>query len=141
MRFWASKSVRFPVIWGLLLCAASLTSCTPSDHFEAGVPLGREELDSIRTGIFGTAEETSAMVEETSAVVEDSFDSTETTETEEDSAAEGMVYWTEGGSVYHTNRDCRHLQKAKDVLQGSQERAARLGKERLCSACGDQKTS
>ena len=66
MRFWASKSVRFPVIWGLLLCAASLTSCTPSDHFEAGVPLGREELDSIRAGIFGTAEETSASSQEVS---------------------------------------------------------------------------
>ena len=52
----------------------------------------------------------------------------------------GKVYWTNGGSVYHRDRDCYHLKKSQSVSEGSVEQAVSLGKGRLCASC-EKKTS
>jgi hypothetical protein len=55
-------------------------------------------------------------------------------------AVSGKVYWTNGGSVYHRDRDCYHLKKSQSVSEGSVEQAVSLGKGRLCASC-EKKTS
>lgn len=49
--------------------------------------------------------------------------------------ADGTVYWTKSGSVYHSHEDCSHLRNSKSVLSGTVEEAEAAGKPRLCSTC------
>lgn len=42
------------------------------------------------------------------------------------------VYWTEGGKVYHKNKDCSSLSRSKNILQGSSEECP---KDTPCSIC------
>ena len=65
----------------------------------------------------------------------------ETSKTEEEiatSAVEenGTVYWTKGGSVWHTSKDCYYIKKSNNVESGSVEDAKEAGKEKICSHCG-----
>ena len=101
----------------MIICTALLTACTPTDDFEAGRPVDREELASLSAELFTGAEEPATA---------DGFSTRET------------VYWTEGGSVYHRDRDCYHLKRAKNVVSGSVKNAWKHGKERVCSACGKE---
>ena len=54
---------------------------------------------------------------------------------------DGTVYWTKGGSVYHSHEDCSHLSRSTNVLSGTIEEANEAGKLRLCATCAkaDQK--
>ena len=101
----------------MIICTALLTACTPTDDFEAGRPVDREELASLSAELFTEAEEPATA---------DGFSTRET------------VYWTEGGSVYHRDRDCYHLKRAENVVSGSVKNAWKHGKERVCSACGKE---
>ena len=47
------------------------------------------------------------------------------------------VYWLEGGSVYHLDRQCRHL-SGKTPVQGTVQAAVNAGKKKACSACGSE---
>ena len=47
------------------------------------------------------------------------------------------VYWTEGGSVWHCNLDCRHLKTADKIFYGNENDAIKCGKSRSCSSCGN----
>ena len=49
-----------------------------------------------------------------------------------------LVFWTEGGSVYHKALDCYHLKDAKSIQSGSIQAAIDSGKEKACSVCGDE---
>ena len=44
------------------------------------------------------------------------------------------VYWTEGGSCYHTNKNCSSLAKSKNIKSGT---LSDCPKEKLCSLCED----
>ena len=101
----------------LIICTALLAACTPTDDFEAGRPVDRDELASLSAELFTEAEEPSTA---------DGFSTRET------------VFWTEGGSVYHRDPDCYHLKRAEDVVSGSVKNAWKHGKERVCSACGEE---
>jgi len=46
-----------------------------------------------------------------------------------------IVFWTDGGSVYHTSKDCTTLSKSKNINSGSVDSAAVAGKSRGCSTC------
>ncbi|MBE6659539.1 MAG: hypothetical protein E7604_14000 [Ruminococcaceae bacterium] len=50
--------------------------------------------------------------------------------------AEGTVYWTSGGSVWHVTADCSALAKSKSVNSGTEAQAAAAGKSRACKRCG-----
>ena len=52
-----------------------------------------------------------------------------------DKLPESEAYWTDGGTVYHTNRDCGHLSRAKVVTSGTIEEALNAGKAKICSTC------
>ena len=47
-----------------------------------------------------------------------------------------VVYWTEGGSVWHNTKDCSALARSKNIISGSVHDAVEAGKERVCKKCG-----
>ena len=47
----------------------------------------------------------------------------------------GTVYWTEGGTVWHTDRDCYHIRNSEAVSEGSTYQAVAAGKKGLCASC------
>ncbi len=47
-----------------------------------------------------------------------------------------VVYWTEGGSVWHNTKDCSALARSKNIMSGSVHDAVEAGKERVCKKCG-----
>ena len=100
----------------LLVCAALLSACGPTDDFEAGESLSPEGLASLSAELFTEDEPDTA----------DGFHNFE------------RVYWTESGSVYHRDRDCSHLKRAETVLEGSVKHARKEGKERPCSTCYEE---
>lgn len=44
-----------------------------------------------------------------------------------------IVYWTEGGDVYHVDRNCQHIRNRTNVESGT---VAESGKDRVCKTCG-----
>ena len=49
---------------------------------------------------------------------------------------DGTVFWTAGGSVWHTTADCSALANAKDIRSGTEAQALDMGKSRVCKRCG-----
>lgn len=45
------------------------------------------------------------------------------------------VYWTQFGSVYHTDVDCQHLNRSSEAYVGDVATAVANGKTRLCKTC------
>ena len=45
------------------------------------------------------------------------------------------VYWTKGGSVYHLDQDCQHLNRSNELFEGDVDTAVESGKSRLCKTC------
>ena len=52
-----------------------------------------------------------------------------------DVMSETAVYWTTGGSVWHTARECSALAKSKSVQSGDEAQALAAGKTRACKRC------
>lgn len=50
-------------------------------------------------------------------------------------AAEGDVFWTESGKLWHKSLDCSYLANSKTILHGTVEEAKLEGKEKPCSRC------
>ena len=133
------------------------------ETFDGGEILNDEKMSEIRSKIFATDPiETDANDSEESnsnaSVADQTEQSKETDKNNEHSATEtemislsteentpvetdslhdmqDVVYWTQNGEVWHTEKDCRYL-KNKSVISGSQEEAIDAGKSRLCSSCG-----
>ncbi len=47
--------------------------------------------------------------------------------------SDGIVYWTSGGSVYHTTDSCPTLGRSRNIQSGT---VAESGKSRACKVCG-----
>lgn len=47
--------------------------------------------------------------------------------------SDGTVYWTSGGSVYHTTDSCPTLSRSKNIKSGT---VSESGKSRVCKVCG-----
>lgn len=105
--------MRFPVLLLVLASLLFLSACTVDDGFDAGHPITPEELESL-AALYGSED------------------------TEQLPAEGDTVYWTEGGSVCHRDRDCRYLKKSQNIKSGSYTAACQNGKDALCSACGGQ---
>ncbi len=54
---------------------------------------------------------------------------------EADPADPDIVYWTQGGTVWHTERECSALRRSKEIISGTVEEAVFVGKERACQKC------
>lgn len=48
---------------------------------------------------------------------------------------EDVVYWTPGGSVYHSTKECPALSRSRDIRSGSVADAQSAGKSRPCKDC------
>ncbi len=46
-----------------------------------------------------------------------------------------VVYWTEGGTVWHTKRECPSLSRSKKIISGTVDEAISADKERACKKC------
>lgn len=79
--------------------------------------ISREDLIRIKAELLGT---------ETDTPLTDG----RTTDTD-------IVYWTDGGSVWHISRDCSYLEgKLPDgVNAGTEKQAKEAGKTHVCSRC------
>ncbi len=106
------------VLWMAVSCSSS-----GSGGFIGGETVTPERLAEISAEIFTQAQ--------TEPVTADPAD----TLSPEDMAYTGSVYWTGGGQVWHTDRDCYHIRNAEEVMEGSTADAAAAGKRGLCSAC------
>lgn len=103
----------------LLLVALLLCSCesrTPRVEYD-GKLLSEEDIAAL-----GKPFETEAEKE------------TET-ETETDEPADGIVHWTDGGTVWHERLSCSRLSDKSPVRTGSVDEALAAKKERGCSFC------
>ena len=51
-------------------------------------------------------------------------------------AAEGDVFWSPSGKLWHATHKCSYLANSKTIYHGSIEEARLEGKERGCTRCG-----
>ena len=108
------------IIW--ILLAMLLCSCSADDVL---VSYNGEELSAEE--IFELSEQ---FPRETETVKETETEAEETVE-----PADGIVYYSEGGEVWHEWRTCGHLSQKNEIFTGSIEDAMAAGKERGCSYC------
>ncbi len=97
----------------LCLLLMGTVACAPTNAFDAGQPLSRDELASISEAIFATEPSPSA-----------------------ESHVPGTVHWSAGGSVYHADRNCYHLRRTETVISGTEDEAIAAGIGRSCADCG-----
>lgn len=50
-------------------------------------------------------------------------------------AAEGDVFWTKSGTLWHSSYKCSSLSRSKTILHGTLEEAMLAGKVRACTRC------
>ena len=116
----------------LLLIAALtiLPACSmfwSSNHsYSGGQILDDEMMSSIREEIIS--------IEETSENEKESEETTQKT-----TSIGNLVYWTEGGGVYHFYNDCGYIKSASKVVSGSVTDARNAGKNGVCSRCQSRK--
>lgn len=74
-----------------------------------------------------------------SIFAEISLEETDKYPDETDEEGNGVVFWLEGGSVWHISQFCPSIEKAdpEKVKHGSQQDALDSGKKRACKVCGD----
>ena len=106
----------------LILILLLLPACAPSGNFSAGRPLTKDDLASLSAELFTQPEE---------PTTEDA------TKEPSPNREPVTVYWTEEGSVYHSDKNCYHLKSAKSVRSGTLLTARMNGKEKACSHCGE----
>ena len=51
--------------------------------------------------------------------------------------ADGVMYFTENGSVWHRDRECSSLKRSTNVLSGTVEEAEAKGKAAPCKRCAE----
>ena len=103
------------ILLTLLLCACSVNEATVSYN---GTELSAEDIFALSDQFpRETEKESETKAEET---VE---------------PADGIVYFSEGGEVWHEWRTCGHLSQKNDIFCGSIEDAMAAGKERGCYYC------
>ncbi len=108
----------------LLLCA-TLYGCHGAygADFAGGETLTPERLAELSAQVFGQDSATDGDPDPA-----DTLDPAEL-------AFAGTVYWTEGGTVWHTDRDCYHIRNSEAVSEGSTYQAVAAGKKSLCASC------
>ena len=107
----------------LIACVATLllSGCArsvPEIHYN-GTRLSEEALLAMATSF------------ETEAETEPETEAPEETDEPED----GIVHWTEGGTVWHEWQTCSHLSRKDTIITGTIEEAKTDGKTRGCAFC------
>ena len=124
----------------IALCSCSVFTYDNS-RFDGGDTLNEELLSKIENDIHGESEtgesQTSESQTSESQTSESQTSESQTTEADNEGNKDdsNTVYWTSGGTVWHTRRDCSYLKKSKNILSGTVEEAISEGKNKLCSSC------
>ncbi len=87
-----------------------LPSCTPKEERNTGIRADADAVSSVRAEI----------------------------ENKKNSllAAEGDVFWTESGTLWHSTYNCSYIRNSKNIIHGSLDEALLAGKTGACSRCG-----
>ena len=135
----------------------SFTSCSADSEndFSGGELLDDAKMSEIKSEFFAAEESITTEMSETIKVSEtadkvETAENTGITEINTEAKAEEseytettsedvtnndhIVFWTEGGRVWHLKEDCRYL-KQSTVVSGTVEEAIKQGKDRVCSSC------
>lgn len=122
----------------LLLIASLLLllpACAPSDDFQGGRPISKEDLADISQELFTTTPAPKdTELTDTQATEESEIQDTTATEPEPDR----IVYCLPTGSVYHLSLDCSHIAGKENVQETTVQEALENGR-RLCKSCEKKK--
>lgn len=99
-----------------------------SRGFYAGETITPDQIAAISAGL--VASEKSAAESKQTAAPETVKKPVDT-----DAAGNIIVYWTAGGSVWHTDRNCGSIANSSAVVSGTINEAAAAGKTRACMKC------
>ena len=124
-----------------------LPSCSPSNDFQGGRPITKEDLESVSASLFTTiaepedvqttappsAETTTPSDTDATTVPDTDTDTTVNTEPTETGSTD-TVYWLSSGSVYHLDPDCSHIAGKENINQTTVQEAEENGR-RLCKTC------
>lgn len=80
-------------------------------------------------------ENTTAAHKDTTTVPPDSSSAVDTHTDKEGHTNDQIVFWVEGGSVWHTDKSCSSLLRSKNILSGTIDQAMKAGKSRACKIC------
>lgn len=53
-------------------------------------------------------------------------------------AADGDVFWTASGKLWHSTYSCTYISRSKDIIHGSLDDALLAGKTEACTRCATQ---
>lgn len=107
------------------ICIIGLISCDQPSEDPGGVRVTPEMLESVSASL----SEWNETEEQTTVTTTTSIAKTEFT------TLNGVVFWTESGSVYHLSDQCGALRNAKNIFQGSIAEALAAKKEWVCKSC------
>ena len=117
----------------VLICLLwSSISCQAQQELSSGVPVTPEMLESVSRSLAETTSASEISKRNDENVSGDSI--VQDTGAEFDPLTD-VVYWTEGGSVYHVTDQCSSLKHSANILHGSVEEALMAKKERICKTC------
>ena len=114
-----------------------LPSCAPSNDFQGGRPITKEDLESISASLFTTAADPEDIqtTEPSDAAVTTVTDTDTTSDTEpSETGSADTVYWLTTGSVYHLDLNCSHIAGKENVNHTTIQEAEENGR-RLCKTC------
>ena len=115
------------VITVLLAACLLLTlgACAATEPFDAGTPLTPSEIAALQKQLQSEQAGEDTQGQPTGNSPTD----------ESDIPQNGIVFWLDGGQVYHTSEACYHIAEKSDVRSGTIAEAQAAGKTRACSAC------
>ena len=116
-----------------------------NSRFEGGETLDNELLSKIENDIHGQSQTSESQTSE-SQTSESQTSEPQTSEsihsdspiesnTEGNNDSGSTVYWTNGGTVWHTRRDCSYIKNSQNVNSGTVDEAISSEKTKLCSSC------
>lgn len=126
------KTVKIISILLLVLISLAMFACDfdeSQNHLSGGVLLDDERISEIKNEILSGATE-----EETE---EKTTEENTNSANENNEEKDGVVYWTESGSVWHESATCSHLKNSSKIVSGSVADAQKAGKSKACSRCSD----
>ncbi len=123
-------------VFFLLLFLAGCRMQTPGVMYN-GRELSSEELAEMRESFVTEREESTETETDKESCTETDADGTAALGTEGDTEteADGVVYWTEGGVVWHESETCHRISKKNPTITGSIKDAMAAKKQEPCSFC------
>ena len=126
-------SLILSVVFLITMCSCSLFTYDTS-RFDGGDTLSDELLSKIENDLRNEAQ-TSETTNDSKATEDIHSDLSVESESQDNKDGDTTVYWTSGGSVWHTSRECSYIKNSKNILSGTVDEAISSGKKQLCSSC------